>query len=203
MVDLFESIVVPVPRERIMKRLGYRPGMTRLTAQGAIETDTYIEEAVALICLRAAARRMRIMERPEGAVVLEGGDVLRSHRVAALLAGCTEVLLMGATAGYKIVAAVGRAAADNNLARAVVYDATASEIVDAALDWLADYYRRAVRRENRTVLTRRFSAGYGDFSIAAQQQFFRLLELERLGITISPLHILAPEKSVTALTGIG
>jgi hypothetical protein len=54
---------------------------------------------------------------------------------------------------------------------------------------------------NRTgrYIGRRFSCGYGDFSLNYQQFFYEILEFEKYGIKINDKNILFPEKTVTAL----
>ncbi len=202
MVRIFDPLVIPLPRDAIFKRLGYRIGVTRISSRLEEETDGDIEEAAALIRLRGAARRIPIEEHRRDAVILAGGVVFPSRRLSTFLDGCGEILLMGATAGADIVAAIQHDAAGSDITRSVVYDATASEMVDAALDTMTDFYRQTVRREGSTLLARRYSCGYGDFPLSAQDDIVRLLELHRLGVTVTEHHILVPEKSVTAVTGI-
>jgi len=89
-----------------------------------------------------------------------------------------------------------------NATRGVVLDATASEVVDAGLDWIMGYFRQSLRREGKTLLNSRFSAGYGDFALENQRLIHRLLQMDRLKVTITESCLLVPEKSVTAVTGI-
>ena len=86
--------------------------------------------------------------------------------------------------------------------RGVVLDAAASEITDAALDWIAGYFDQILRRERKRLLHARYSAGYGDLLLENQRTMHRLLTLEKIGVTITESCILIPEKSVTAITGI-
>jgi hypothetical protein len=86
--------------------------------------------------------------------------------------------------------------------RAVVLDAAASEIVDAALDWIMAYCNQGLRREGKMLMNTRYSAGYGDLALDSQRAFYRLLGLERLGVSMTDTCILVPEKSVTAVTGV-
>ena len=86
--------------------------------------------------------------------------------------------------------------------RAVIFDASASEIVDAAFDWIIDYYRREVVRGGGKITDHRFSAGYGDLDLLEQVFFYNILELGELGVDITENHILIPEKSVTAIAGL-
>jgi hypothetical protein len=202
MVQFFDPIVIPPPRREIFRRLGFRKGITRLASGEEEETVDYIDTALSLIRLRGAARRMAVRERNDAAITLEGSVVFESRRVAAFLDRCPEILLMGATAGSDIMAAIQQDTTGDHVTRGVVLDATASVMVDSALDWIMGYFRQAVRRENRILLPKRYSAGYGDFLLANQKTIFHLLQLDRIGVQISDSCILLPEKSVTAVTGI-
>jgi len=90
----------------------------------------------------------------------------------------------------------------SDVTRAVVFDAVASEMTDAGLDWIMRYWNQELRRENKTLTKRRMSAGYGDFLLENQKIFHALLDLNCLGVTITPQYILVPEKSVTGVAGI-
>jgi hypothetical protein len=202
MVRIFDPLVIPPPRDAIFRRLGYRKGATRVPTRLEEETEGHIEEALSLIRLRGAARRMPIAEHRTDTIVLEERTVFSSRKLAAFLGGCAEILLVGATAGADIVAAIQRDTSGSDVTRGVVFDATASEMVDAALAMMTDFYRQTVRREGKAILPRRYSCGYGDFPLDAQGEIFRLLDLGRFGVTVTEHHILVPEKSVTAITGI-
>ncbi|MBN2688622.1 MAG: hypothetical protein JXR85_10665 [Deltaproteobacteria bacterium] len=199
---IFESIQIPEPRDSIFRRLGYRRGVTAGTAGElkAIEND--IAYAGSLIQLRAAALRVPIRRRDAAAVVCSDGIILNSRDVSTMLRNCDELLIMGATAGSAIVDAIGEDANKDRLTRGVILDAVASEMTDGALDWVVAYFNGHLRRENRRVSTRRFSAGYGDFGIENQKVIYDVLELSRIGVRLSDRYMLIPEKSVTAVTGI-
>jgi len=109
---------------------------------------------------------------------------------------------MGATAGNDIMKAIEGDTAMGNLSRSVVFDATASEMVDASLDWIMGYLKQSLLRGNKILMQKRYSAGYGDFSLENQKTIHRLLELDRMGVKITESCILVPEKSVTAIAGV-
>jgi cobalamin-dependent methionine synthase I len=109
---------------------------------------------------------------------------------------------MGATAGSAIMDAIRGDTAGRDVTRGVVLDAAASEMTDAALDWIMDYFNRTLRRENKSLFKKRFSAGYGDFLLENQKTIYNLLQLDRLGVGITESCMLIPEKSVTAISGI-
>jgi hypothetical protein len=198
----FESIIVPTPRNEIFRRLGYRKGKTRLSSSQAHEIESYIDDALADIQLKGAGVHLPIMEKMDSETFLSSGQVIRSSQIAAMLARSGEILLIGATAGPKIMEAIRQDSAHNNLTRAIVLDAVGSEMADAAFDWIIGYFNHEFSRERRQLTKKRFSAGYGDFSLDNQRWIHQALMLDCIGVSITESCMLTPEKSVTAVLGI-
>ncbi|NPV04191.1 MAG: methionine synthase [Syntrophaceae bacterium] len=198
----FERIPIEPPLKAIYRRLGFRKGRTRMRPDEARALDDRIGQARALITLKGAARRLPILSKDARRIRLPGDSILESAQLAALLADSREVILLGATAGPAVIEAIQRDTAHGNLTRAVVFDATASEMVDAALDWMETFFGRELRREGRRLTKSRFSCGYGDLALENQKLFHELLELGRLGVELTEHYVLVPEKSVTAVAGV-
>ncbi len=198
----FETIPLVPPRPAIFRRLGYRRDTTRIGAGLSHEIEGYLTEAQELIALRGTARRLSCRIEPPARVILSAGTVFESRKLTHFLKDADELLLMGATAGAAVMEAIQADTSGGNVTRGVVLDAAASETVDAALDWITAYFRQLLRREGKALLNSRFSAGYGDFALENQRDMHRLLQLEQLGVAITPTCLLVPEKSVTAVTGI-
>lgn len=199
---IFETIPIGVPQERVYRRLGYRKNVTMIPPRQKEEVDQYIADARSLIKLQGTAIRMPIQKRSHVGIVLAGDVVFESRQLSALLNDCSEVVLIGSTTGNGIMEAMEEDTANQNLTRRVVLDAVASETVDASLDWIMAYFNIELRRENKALMQRRYSAGYGDFSLENQKTIHRLLELDRIGVKITASCILLPEKSVTAIAGV-
>ena len=200
---VFPAISIIPPRNKIYQRLGYRREITQLTSHQEKLTDSFISEAASFIALKGAALRIPIVERDSNVILLAAEEIcLKSAHLASFLRNCTEALLVGATAGRDIVAATRENLENSAVVKAAVFDATASEMADGALGWLMDYYRRSLLRERKILLTKRYSAGYGDFALENQRYFHTLLDLGAIDVQITTDNILLPEKSVTAITGI-
>jgi len=193
----FERITIEPPLEAIYRRLGFRKGLTKIKPDEARTLGESIEKARSLVNLKGA-----IISKDSRLIRLPGSHCLESAHLAKLLAHSQEVLLMGATAGAAVIEAIGRDTADDNLTQAVVLDAAASEMVDAALDWMETFFARDLRRESRRLTKSRFSCGYGDLALENQKLFYDLLDLRRFGVELTERYVLAPEKSVTAVAGI-
>lgn len=201
-VVFFDSINISVPGKEIFRRLGYRKGITRIGKGQKEVIEGYIEYALSLIHLRGAGRRISIKEKSFSNIVLSNGIVFESENLSKMIGDCEEIILMGATAGDDVIESIREDTEANQLTRGVVLDAVASEMVDASLDWIVDYFNRELRRENKRLTKNRFSAGYGDFILENQKKIYDILEFEHIGVKINENYILMPEKSVTAVAGI-
>lgn len=199
---LLKNIVVSPPLAKIYQRLGFRKATSQISSKTQKETDHIIAQATSLISLRGSFLRLSINDNSSGKIILAGDVTFQSKKLSVFLRNCKEAVLMGATAGDEIMEAIKEKSAQGDLQAAVIYDATASEMADAALDWIMDYINQLIRRERKTLLPRRFSAGYADFDLSNQKIIHRLLALEKIGVQITSECILLPEKSVTALSGI-
>lgn len=197
-----EKISIEPPREKIYQRLGYKKKITAISAKQMKETELFINEAASFISLKGVFLRLPINHNDGEKMIFPGDLTFHSKKLSFFLRDCKEIVLMGATAGDTIMDAIKKKTGQNDLSAAVVYDATASEMTDAALDWLMDYINRILRREGKYLLPRRFSAGYADFSLENQKTIFETLQMGKIGVIITPSFILIPEKSVTAISGI-
>lgn len=201
-VQFFDSITIAVPKAKVYSRLGYTQGKTQVTKEQQAMVEKYIEEAVNLLDLKGAALRIPITSVDESRIKLLNNIVFESKSLVKFFLDCGEVLFMAATGGSKITEAIKEDSAGADVTRAVVFDALASEMVDAGLGWVMDYFSYELRRENKVLTDNRFSAGYGDFSLENQEVIYNVLELKELGVSLTQSFMLMPEKSVTALAGI-
>ena len=87
-------------------------------------------------------------------------------------------------------------------ATGVIYDAVGSEMVEEALNVYQAKLTTTLRREGKILAQPRYSPGYGDCAIHAQDVFFKHLPMTELGVTLTPAYIMRPEKSITAFAGI-
>jgi hypothetical protein len=89
------------------------------------------------------------------------------------------------------------------MSQGVLMDAAAAAVIESYCDGCQLELEKELNREYKT-LRPRFSPGYGDFDIAHQRDFIRLMDLPRtIGVTPTDGGMLSPSKSVTAVMGIG
>jgi len=201
-VQVFPSINIPVPLDAIYRRLGYRKGTTNIDDHKREEIERHIDYATSLISLKGAGLRVPLRDVTPHRVIFATGAEIESDKLARFLKGCEEALLIGATAGGAVMDAIRGDTEGGDMTRGVVVDAVASEMADAAIDWIVGFFNRLLTREQASLTKGRFSAGYGDFLLEKQRMVYDLLELDRIGVKINENFILMPEKSVTAIVGI-
>lgn len=201
-ITYFDAVPVLPESGRVMRRLGYKKGLTILSPEDEAFMEGAIREGISLCRNRGAAGRFKVTSRTPEEVALEGGVSLCSRQLSTLLAESREVLLMAGTAGREITDTVGSRMNGGDPALAVVYDAVGSQSADRVLDWIMDLYRKILLREGRRLTKHRYSPGYGDLHLRHQKPIFELLKLHRLDVTLTETLILDPEKSVIAIAGI-
>ena len=198
----FSSIPIDMPLKMIMMRLGYRPTSTVLTSTQREKTDRTITDAFSFCRPRGCWRRIGIAVKRNDRTILQDGSVLESVSLAALLRESDAVALMASTVGAQVVEAASEAMNRGEGATATIYDAVGGQSADAAMNWINNFIRTQVSRHAERLTKQRFSPGYGDLGLENQKVIHSLLDLGRLGITLSSRFMLIPEKSVTAIAGI-
>lgn len=133
-------------------------------------------------------------ELPDELSFLEGNDI-RRH-----LSGCSDAVLMASTIGMKQDIITRQLSLSDPL-KSVIVDSAGSVLIEAVCDTAEALMRRELKSEGK-FLTSRFSPGYGDLPLYAQENFSQILEMRRVGISVSSDYLMSPRKSVTAVLGI-
>lgn len=198
----FEHIPAVPDNGMILTRLGYRKTTTVLDDEYRKNLMENIDKGLLLCNTKGVFGRFKITNRDEESIELENGVTLKSMSLSRLLSNSMDVVLMAATVGQNIVDRVMDEIKNKDAALGVILDAVASETADAALDWMVDFINKMIRREGKKLTGMRYSPGYGDLPLSNQRLIFDVLNLERLGISITERYMLVPEKSVIAIAGV-
>lgn len=201
-LNYMERIPVVLPEKEILARLKYNIHKTEMDEATYGRFLGIMNRGFAACEPRGVWLRMDIEYMQDETVFLEDGFSIESRSVANLLGGSSAAALMAVTVGPAIVELASQAVNSGDGASALVYDAVGSETAEAAIEWLNMYIGQQVKRRGENLTKMRFSAGYGDFLLENQKQFFELLRLDKLGVSITDRYIFIPEKTVTAIAGI-
>lgn len=128
-----------------------------------------------------------------GSVCDFGDFQLSSRRLAKHLTGCSKAVVFAATIGLemdRLIARSGRLSPATGL----MLQAVGTERIEALCDaFCADFPGSRPR----------FSPGYGDLKLSAQNEIFDRLDCPRqIGLTLNDSLIMSPSKSVTAILGL-
>jgi len=201
-VKYFEHIPVEPNRNLILARLGYRKGITAISEKDDMFIAAAVKRALLLCNVRGAFCLCSIYERSANRIVLENGIELISEKLSAFLCHSHEAVLMSSTAGKEICDKIAGAMNNGDAPTGLVFDAVASQVADAALDWMMNFINKTIKMKGKTLTRRRFSPGYGDFGLFHQKVIYDILNLKRIDISITEKFMLEPEKSVIAMAGI-
>lgn len=139
------------------------------------------------------------IKKDEGGIHL-GTAHLASLSLAKHLDGCREALLLAATVGLgidRLIAKYGTLSPT----RALCLQAIGTERVEALCDEAERHILSLLPHGSR--LCPRYSPGYGDLPLSAQQAVFSLLSPEKsIGLYLNASLLMSPTKSVTAVIGI-
>jgi hypothetical protein len=200
--QVFQHLQAPYQKSLIYTRLGYEKTKTALEPGRRKQIEKWILEAQSLCDITATYRMFPIRAVEAAAVKLAEGIEFPGKSLARLLARSASAILMAATSGCKITDEISRLQQAGEMTKALVYDAAASEITDAGLDWLTAFIRRPLTRQGQSLTHMRFSPGYGDLGLENQRIMVQALELEKYGVKLTESCLLVPEKTVTAIMGI-
>lgn len=194
------------PRE-IRRYLGYSKADPGPELEEAIAACR--EDLVRAADPRAARKRFPLVRDPDGTLRLirkeTSGDVtemkVQSRDLCRNLEGCSHVHMLAVTLGPGPDMLVRRAGV-LQVSRALIYQAVGAAMTEA---W-CDAVNEEIREEEKArglCLRPRFSPGYGDLPLSCQQDFMRILRMDRdLGIRLSESLLMTPSKSVTAFVGV-
>lgn len=129
-----------------------------------------------------------------------GAFSAESKSLAKNLSGCDRAVLFAATAGANTELQRKRAAV-TSASHALVLDAVGTAAVESFCDKLCDKWSDEFKGH---YLRPRFSPGYGDLSLELQKPLLSFLDSSRkAGIVLTESLLMIPQKSVSAIVGIG
>lgn len=179
-------------RETTLKYLGY--GNQEISDEINHMIDSCIREVKKVSQPGVVCQKFSLARNPLR--IKETGDEILGEQMKELLEDCEECLLIGCTLGITLERKL-KYYSRIDMTRATVMDAAASAYLEA----FCDEYEEKLGYPNRTY---RACPGYGDFPLEFNRKIAGILNIhKRLAITMTPDHLLIPQKSMLGLIGIG
>src|SRR5262249_18803285 len=120
--------------------------------------------------------------------------------LAERLEGCARAALFAATIGPALEEWIRGLNDGGELTRALLADAYGSSAAIALGTAIEMAVASAFRGLGLTP-TKRYAPGYGDFELEAQAPLLSLVDAARIGITLTPEHLMLPGKSISGVIG--
>ncbi|MGM0502822.1 MAG: vitamin B12 dependent-methionine synthase activation domain-containing protein [Bacillota bacterium] len=194
---------VSIPKTEVKRQLGYQQQTVSNQNIDNLITKVIIE-AQSLLKPQGNYRRLTNINISADKVNLGAGAlVFQSQDIADLLANQEQVVVMAVTIGPDLEAQVEQYFANNQLNRATILDAVGSVAVEEVANQLQQRIAKEAKQIALPSLTMRYSPGYGDLDLEIQPQLLELVNGKQLGITTNDSFLLIPQKSITALIGLG
>ena len=125
---------------------------------------------------------------------------IESKNLSVLLKGCESAILVAATAGIQVDMMIKRALVTSK-AEALILNSVAIAAIEKYMSLLNGFFKS---QYSGYELRPRYSPGYGDVDLSVQKDLLRVLDTNRkIGVSLSESLLMKPEKSVSAIIGIG
>ncbi|MHB9155008.1 MAG: vitamin B12 dependent-methionine synthase activation domain-containing protein [Endomicrobiales bacterium] len=192
---------IDIPWDKVLARLGFARGKTRLDRKTETLLREEIETAGKLIVPKQVISSSPVRVAGPGKVFLDPGFEIESEKIFQLLKDCGEAFGFAVTIGPNLEEKRDRYLEEKETARALALDAAGSVAAEelAALTH-CQIKERAAQKHGKA--TMRFSPGYGDWPLSGQRGFLAWLGAKNIGIRLNEDFQMLPEKSVSAIVGI-
>ena len=186
-------------RAEILRYLGYKDSGVTEPIERLL--DRCEKETLEVIQPKYIYRRYGLEPVPEGLQISRTSLILTGEDIREHLKNCTEVFLMGVTAGIEL---------DKRIRRYMVTEPDVGVVMDSCGIQAVEEIAHLAEKELEQIvvkegyhLTWRFSPGYGDLPLETQKTLIQVLDTHRkIGVSLTESCLMMPSKSVTAILGI-
>lgn len=117
------------------------------------------------------------------------------------LDGCERVICMAVTVGFDIEREISAKFERGEYLASILLDSAATAAVEHAADAMEKNFSAQFAKLGLK-LRWRYSPGYGDWDLTAQEKLFKICGAEKIGLNLSSAMMLEPRKSITAIIGL-
>lgn len=171
-----------------------------VTSDLQVVIDKNIKRVNEVMLLKKAHKTFDISVTGNKISLLETNISFISEDLSDLLKNSNSATVVAMTLGRRIDEESLRLQRLDTL-DAIVFDAIASEVIELIAEELNEEITQQAR-ENKLYTTRRYSPGYGDLELSAQEDIIDIFTRYHLGINLTKSNMLTPAKSITAIIGL-
>lgn len=138
----------------------------------------------------------------EGRVYFENTFFETGIRISHYMKGMEKLAVFICTAGENFTLLREQYNRDSDYLKAFIIDSLGSLVVEKAMDFIQSKLRESMKSEGFHI-TNRYSPGYCDWPLVAQQELFSVLPSNKCRINLTDSSLMLPLKSVSGIIGIG
>ncbi len=188
-----------IDKSEIGRYLGIKGEADALTVR---LIDECLKELMPSVRTAYTFKIFNITDKKDGVKIEDCNILLQGEETKIRFCGCTKCAIMGATLGVEADNII-RMSQCIDMAKAVVYDACATYMVEKLCDEVQAEIKALAAKEGMRI-TGRFSPGYQGLPLSLQRQVCDAIDLgKKIGVFLTDELLLTPTKSVTAFVGIG
>ena len=190
--------MIEINRKEALRYLGYRQSI-----EGDLtEINSALDRCIEVLQKTAVPRHIvkRLPLTIENHTITIGDMMIHSKNLENNLKGCHAVYLFAATIGIEVDRLIKRTEL-TKMSDAVIYQAAGAAMIEAYCDEVNEELNQEAYKNNE-FLKPRFSPGYGDLALDHQKDFMRILQMDKIGISLLESLLMVPSKSVTAVIGV-
>jgi len=193
--------MLEINKDSVLKQLGFFAGKSEISDEIDIIIDEEIENTKNILIPQKILKTCKIEFQDETSLRIFGGFTITSKSLFIRLQGSFNVYIFAVTVGGLITKKMNEYVENGEISRAIVADAIGS----VSVEFLADKVNQEIinlcsKKGQKT--TKRFSPGYGDWSISDQKPLLNHLDGEKIGINLTENYQMIPEKSISAIVGV-
>lgn len=184
---------------QILRYLGYSSDRAPPSSQFLQRAEGLAALAVPSLEPRGTYSLYAVGQRTAKSITV--GGITLAGQIGTFLAGVERVVVFLVTVGDAISDLARNACSTGDVLSGWYYDAVGSWGVEAAVEALLRHLEPLLRPDE--ALTLRYSPGYCGLDLGQQEAVFRLANPSTIGVTLLPSLLMQPEKSVSAVVGLG
>ena len=198
-VRVASPLSIEVSRPMVLLRLGYRRP-AQVPEKTARLIGEIMDKGRSLLRPRAIYGAFDASTLEPDVSVIAGTLRASSRSLHERLQGCRRAVLFAGTIGPEVETWCHGLMQDGQMTRGLLADAFASSAA-IALGLEVETIAARLLAEESLAATKRYAPGYGDWSLADQAPLCALLDVARIGITLTEDFLMLPAKSISGVIG--
>ncbi len=196
---IIENIAVEVNKRRVLTRCGYGRRAEILPADREL-LDREFPKMMALAEPKIAIADFDVIAREPSRIVIEGEVKIPSERLAEYLSEAKRVSLYAATIGSAVEEISTALSEEGKIREAFMWDCFGSEAAESLARRVSLIVHQRAKLAGLTNSVR-FSPGYIGIPLELNRTILRLVDGDKIGISVNEKGLLLPRKSTTGIIG--